>query len=93
MRASATPSIRDRFLKEGSDNEDCGGQFILEQQGITEAKIDWSDSDEDADEKAGATYTSLSIKEECQTALEKAFRDKETYDRIEIKNREEEIKK
>jgi hypothetical protein len=50
-----------------------------------EQKLDWSDSDDDPDEKAGATFTSLSIKEECQNALEMIFREKETYDRIDDK--------
>ena len=90
LRASVDDGMKEKFLKNGSDNEDDFG-LSLENQQLDKKDynlVDWSDSDNDADEKAGATFTSLSIKEECQNALEKIFREKETYDKMDDKKRE-----
>lgn len=56
-------------MLEGSDLESDDENFQMEKENIQKdySKLDWSDSDE---EKPGATYNCISIKEECQNKLE-----------------------
>ena len=55
---------------------------------VQKINLDWSDSDNDVDEKEGKTYTSFSVKEESQQRLEMIFREKEVYDKMDEKKRD-----